>query len=79
VQVQHGLGYMSEKSKQEFFKYKDQAMARHTELYEDFGVLLDRPFHDVEFNCWILDWNSPQSKIFGFDTVLEGKNSPNAV
>tara|TARA_R100000278_G_C5343652_1_gene119200 strand:- start:348 stop:494 length:147 start_codon:yes stop_codon:yes gene_type:complete len=48
-------------------------------LYEDFGVLLDRPFHDVEFNCWILDWNSPQSKIFGFDTALEGKNSPNAV
>ena len=70
---------MLEKSKQEFFKYKDQALARHKELYEDFGVLLDRPFHDVEFNCWILYWNSPQSKIFGFDTALEGKNSPNAV
>jgi hypothetical protein len=70
---------MLAKNKQEFFKYKDQAMARHKELYEDFGVLLSKPYHDVEFNCWILDWCSPQNKIIGFNTDLEGENTPNAL
>ena len=54
-------------------------MARHEELYEDFGVLLSKPYHDIEFNCWILEWSSPQNKIYGFDTDLEGENNPNAL
>ena len=54
-------------------------MARHEELYDDVGVLLSKPYHDVEFNCWILDWCSPQNKIIGFNTDLEGENNPNAV
>lgn len=79
MQAQRGLDYTLAKNKQEFFKYKDQAMARHEELYEDFGVLLSKPYHDIEFNCWILEWSSPQSKIYGFDTDLEGENNPNAL
>ena len=79
MQVLHGLDYTLAKNKQEFFKAKDQAVARHEELYWAFGVLLEKPYHDIEFNCWVLEWDSPQSKIYGFDTALEGKNTPNAV
>jgi len=79
VQVLHGLDYTLAKNKKEFFKAKDQAMARHKELYGDFGVLLEKPYHDIEFNCWVLEWCSPQNKIIGFNTALEGKNTPNAV
>ena len=49
MQVQHGLVYTLAKNKQEFFKAKDQAVARHEELYWAFGVLLEKPYHDIEF------------------------------
>ena len=79
MQVQLGLDCMLEKNKKEFFKFKDQAIARHKELYWEYGVLLDTPFHDVEFNCWVLEWCNSENKILGFNTDLKGKNSPNAV
>ena len=59
-------------NRREVFPTYEDAKGRHDELYLEYGILLDPPFHDTEFNCWILQWDSPNGKIFCFDTEKEG-------